>query len=343
MTEGKGTRDGTKRFADRFAAMNAAQFYRTFDGVRVSSIGLGTYLGNPDDATDRAYRDAVAAAVRSGANVIDTAINYRNQRSERSICAALDVLFRAGDCRRDEIIVSTKAGFLTPGAVPAFLKTEHVVGGMHSMDPDFLADQIDRSLANLGLASIDVFYLHNPETQLAHVPREEFDRRIRAAFARLERIAGEGKIQYYGTATWDGYRRPKGARDALSVTRLLEIAQEEGGAQHKFRFIQLPVNLAMTEALANGTLEEARAANIAVMASASLLQARLARDLPEALAEKLRLNTDAQRAIQFTRSTPGVTIALVGMSNAVHVAENLQVGAIAPLPEHEYRELYQRA
>ena len=100
----------------------------------------------------------------------------------------------------------------------------------------------------------------------------------------------------------------------------------------------------MTEALANGVLDEARAANIAVMASASLLQARLARDLPEALVEKLPgLNTDAQRAIQFTRSTPGVTIALVGMSNPVHVAENLQVGALAPLPEHEYRELYQRA
>jgi aryl-alcohol dehydrogenase-like predicted oxidoreductase len=211
------------------------------------------------------------------------------------------------------------------------------------MDPDFLADQIDRSLANLGLDSIDVFYLHNPETQLAHVPREEFDRRIRAAFARLERIAGEGKIHYYGTATWDGYRRPKGARDALSLTRILEIAREEGGAEHRFRFIQLPVNLAMTEALANGVLDEARAANMAVMASASLLQARLARDLPEALAEKLRLNTDAQRAIQFTRSTPGVTIALVGMSKPVHVAENLQVGTIPPLPEHEYRELYQRA
>jgi aryl-alcohol dehydrogenase-like predicted oxidoreductase len=343
VTEGKATPEGTARFASRFAAMNAAQFYRTFDGVRVSSIGLGTYLGTPDDATDRAYQDAGMAAVRSGANVIDTAINYRNQRSERSIGAALDDLFRASDCRRDEIVVSTKAGFLTPGAVPAFLKTEHVVGGKHSMDPDFLADQIDRSRANLGLASIDVFYLHNPETQLAQVPREEFDSRIRAAFARLERIAGEGKIQYYGTATWDGYRRPKGARDALSLPRLLEIAQQEGGAQHRFRFIQLPVNLAMTEALANGTLEEARAANIAVMASASLLQARLASDLPEALAEKLRLNTDAQRAIQFTRSTPGVTIALVGMSKPVHVAENLQVGAIAPLPEHEYRELYQRA
>jgi len=99
----------------------------------------------------------------------------------------------------------------------------------------------------------------------------------------------------------------------------------------------------MTEALANGVLDEARVANTAVMASASLLQARLARDLPEALAEKLRLNTDAQRAIQFTRSTPGVTIALVGMGKPVHVAENLQVGALPSLPEHEYRELYQRA
>ena len=68
--------------------------------------------------------------------------------------------------QRDEIVVSTKAGFLTPGAVPEFLKPEDVVGGMHSMAPDFLADQIDRSRANLGVDTIDVFYLHNPETQL---------------------------------------------------------------------------------------------------------------------------------------------------------------------------------
>ena len=71
--------------------------------------------------------------------------------------------------QRDEIVICTKAGFLAPGAVPDSLKPEDVVGGMHSMAADFLQDQVDRSLANLRVDTIDIFYLHNPETQLGFV------------------------------------------------------------------------------------------------------------------------------------------------------------------------------
>jgi len=338
------TSEGTERFAGRFGEARRRGFYRLVGGLHVSSLGLGTYLGDPDEKTDRAYGEAVIAAVRGGINFLDTAINYRNQRSERCIGAALAELFRADEVRRDEVVIATKAGFLTPGAVPGFLKPEDVVGGMHSMQPDFLADQIDCSRANLGLDTLDIFYLHNPETQLGFVTREEFERHIGLAFTRLEEIAAAGKIRYYGTATWDGYRRPAGARDALDLARLVEIAREVGGAGHHFRFIQLPFNLAMPEAFSNGVLELARRSNIAVVASATLLQARLSRDLPEALAEKLPgLATDAQRAIQFTRSAPGISVALVGMSNATHVMENLAVARVEPMPEHAYRDLYQRA
>src|SRR5579864_7608658 len=338
------TSEGTERFAGRFGEARRRGFYRLVGGLHVSSLGLGTYLGDPDEKTDRAYGEAVIAAVRGGINFLDTAINYRNQRSERCIGAALAELFGADEVRRDEVVIATKAGFLTPGAVPGFLKPEDVVGGMHSMQPDFLADQIDCSRANLGLDTLDIFYLHNPETQLGFVTREEFERHIGLAFTRLEEIAAAGKIRYYGTATWDGYRRPAGARDALDLARLVEIAREEGGAGHHFRFIQLPFNLAMPEAFTNGVLERAAQSGMVVVASASLLQARLARGLPEALTEKFpSLSSDAQRAIQFTRSTPGITVALVGMSQAAHVAENLGLAAVPPLPESEYLQLFQRA
>jgi len=240
-------------------------------------------------------------------------------------------------------VVATKAGFLTPGAVPAFLKPADVVGNMHSMQPDFLADQIDRSRANLGVDTLDVFYLHNPETQLGFVDRREFDRRIRLAFYQLERQAVGGRIRYYGTATWDGYRRPAGAPDALDLPRLLQIAAEEGGAQHHFRFIQLPFNLAMPEAFTNGLLEQAVRSRMAVVASASLMQARLANGLPNWLADKSPgLSTDAQRALQFTRSTPGILVALAGMSQVTHVAENLGVATVPPLAHDAYFDLYQR-
>jgi aryl-alcohol dehydrogenase-like predicted oxidoreductase len=338
------TPEGTLRFASRFAGSKAAGFYTTFQGLQLSTLGLGTYLGNPDERTDRAYEQSIAAAVHGGINCLDTAINYRNQQSERSIGAALERLFGSNICTRDEVFISSKAGFLTPGAIPSLLRSEHVAGGMHSMEPAFLADQIGRSLANLRLQALDVFYLHNPETQLAYVDRSEFEQRIRAAFATLERIASEGKIAYYGTATWDGYRRPAGARDALNLTRLLEMARDEGGPQHRFRFIQLPFNLAMVEAFGNGLLEQAVQAKMAVVASASLLQARLARDLPEGLAGRMPgLVTDAQRAIQFTRSTPGITVALTGMSNPAHVAENLAIANVAPLSHADYFQLFERA
>jgi aryl-alcohol dehydrogenase-like predicted oxidoreductase len=214
---------------------------------------------------------------------------------------------------------------------------------MHSMAPNFLADQIDRSRANLGLETIDVFYLHNPETQLGHISREQFDTRIHAAFERLEQIVGQGKIGWYGAATWEGFRKP----GALELPRLVEIAREVGGTDHHFRFIQLPFNLAMPEAFTQrpvSVLESAREAGITVVASASLLQAKLSQGLPEQLARQFPgLETDAQRAIQFTRSTPGITVALVGMSDTAHVKENLAVSSIAPLDPESYRRLYQNA
>ena len=343
MNHGFATLEGTTRFAARHTGASDCGFYRQFGNLQFSSIGLGTYLGNPDDATDIAYRDAVIAAVRGGVNFLDAAINYRHQRSERSIGAALTQLFAAGDAQRDQIVVATKAGFLTPGAVPEFLRPEDVAGGMHSMQPDFLADQIDRSRANLGLDTIDIFYLHNPETQLGFVSREEFERRIRLAFAKLETLVADGKIRNYGTATWEGYRLPAG-KPALDLASLVEIAIEAGGAQHHFRFVQLPFNFAMPEAFTNGVLDLAARSGVAVVASATLLQARLARDLPEGLAGRFPgLVTDAQRAIQFTRSTPGILAALVGMSRASHVAENLAVASVPALTEDAYRDLYQRA
>src|SRR4051794_32283493 len=160
------TTERTTRYTDRFPQYRDAAFYRSVRGLQVSSLGIGTYLGADDDAADVEYTEALITAGESGINLFDCAINYRGQRSERCIGAALRRL------QRDEIVVCTKAGFLTAGAIPDWLKPEHVVARMHSMDPDFLADQIDRSLVNLGVDTIDVFYLHNPETQLGFLTRE---------------------------------------------------------------------------------------------------------------------------------------------------------------------------
>src|SRR5579871_2664235 len=153
------TAAATSRYANRHPAFIETGFYRNIHGLQVSSLGIGTYLGASNDAADQAYTDALIAAGDGGINFFDCAINYRNQRSERCIGAALRQL------QREEIVVCTKAGFLTPGAVPT-LEPDDVVGGMHSLAPRFLEDQIERSRANMGVDTVDVFYLHNPETQL---------------------------------------------------------------------------------------------------------------------------------------------------------------------------------
>jgi len=326
------TAEGTARYVNRFPDFLDAGFYRTVLDLTVSTLGIGTYLGDATDAADRAYTDALLAAAESGINFFDAAINYRNQRSERCIGAALKQL------QRDEIIVCTKAGFLTPGAVPAGLPPEDIAGGFHSMAPLFLADQIERSRANLGVDTIDVFYLHNPETQLGFVSRGQFDDRIRRAFAHLEKLAEEGSIRWYGTATWEGYRK----KGLLDLTRLAQIAAEVGGADHRFRWIQLPFNLGMVEALdQTKVLAEAGRLGIAAVASATLLQSRVLEQMPDAVAALLPgLNTAAQRAIQFTRSTPGIAVALVGMSRREHVLENAGVAKIPPATREQYMQLY---
>ncbi len=327
------TIDGTTRYIERFPQYRDAAFYRTVCGLQVSSLGIGTYLGVDDDAADRSYTAALIAAGEGGINLFDSAINYRNQRSERAIGAALRQL------QRDEIVVCTKAGFLTPGAVPGFLKPEQVAGGMHSMDPDFLADQIDRSRANLGVDTVDVFYLHNPETQLGFLNREEFDERIRRAFDRLEQLVAGQKIRWYGAATWDGFRK-----GALSLPRLAELALAAGGPEHHFRFIQLPFNLGMVEAYVGkpeSVLQEASRLGIATVASATLSQTAALQHIPKALVELLPGMTNAQRAIQFTRSTPGIAAALVGMGRPEHVFENLGVAQAAPVTREQYLRLYQ--
>ena len=146
-------------------------------------------------------------AVERGVNVLDTSINYRNQRSERAVGAALAAAIGRGALARDEVCVTTKGGYLAfDSSVPAdpreYFMTTYVrsgivqsgdIVGSHCMTPRYLRDQLDRSRANLGLETIDVYYLHNPETQLDEVSPAKFLERIRAAFAALEEAAGGGQ------------------------------------------------------------------------------------------------------------------------------------------------------
>lgn len=351
MLLGRATPEATARYVARHGELKRHAFYREAQGCHVSSLGLGTYLGAMSPEVDEGYTAAAIAAVRGGINFLDTSLNYRHQRSERAIGQAIIKLTQVPRVvDRDELMVCTKAGYIVRGALPEDLPAGDIAGKMHCIAPQFLRDQLERSRLNLGLETIDVFYLHNPETQFGFVSHEEFYLRVRAAFELLETAVSESKIQYYGAATWEGFRKPH----ALSLTRMESVAREVGGSDHHFRFIQLPYNLAMPEAFTSRheevdgesitVLEAARRLGITVVGSASILQARLAQELPGELASSLPgLTTDAQRAIQFARSASGLTTALVGMSSAEHVVENLGVAQVSPVEHQQYLQYFRTA
>ena len=367
-TNNNATPEGTLRYRARFPAA-AEDHFRERQQLWLASIGIGTYLGDADEQTDRAYTDAVVRAVELGANVIDTAANYRFQRSERAIGNALHELTSNKSFSRDELIICTKGGYLPfDGAPPrdvrayveeTFVKPgiarlEDFAGGSHCMTPRYLQNQLDQSLRNMKVEAVDVYYIHNPESQLGEVSEEEFYVRLRAAFVQLEENRAQGKLKFYGVATWNGFRVPAGSGGYHSLARMVSLASEVGGDGHGFKFIQLPFNLAMPEALTLANqpvdgqsltlLEAAELLGITVISSASIFQGRVARGLPADLRETLgSLPTDAQTAIQFVRSAPGITTALVGMSSSEHVEENLELARVAPVSSEEFMQLFSQA
>jgi aryl-alcohol dehydrogenase-like predicted oxidoreductase len=372
---GRATAEGTLRYAGRFlpgatvsqgetsAPRAAGAHFRSALGLTLSSIGCGTYLGELSDSADDRYRAALAQAVRCGCNVFDTAVNYRAQRSEIALGRALADLLAGGEFSRAEIVVASKGGFIPYRlARPAdpmqyvyenFIATgvadpDDLAGGIHCMAPAYLSQQITWSLRNLGLSALDIYYVHNPETQLAFVDRTTFRKRLQLAFARLEEEVAAGRIGFYGVATWEGLRRPPMSAGYMSLEIMVRLAAEVAGSGHHLRVIQLPVSVATPEGMvfrnqAVGdrllpVLEAARDLGLAVISSASIGQAQIKGRLESLLADAYpMLETSAQRALQFTRSLPGVATALVGMSRIAHVLDNMALAAHPPEPEQAHR------
>ena len=171
---------GTERYRARIASRFADDYFRPLGGsLAASSIGMGTYLGECDDADDARYARSIRHALRSGINVIDSAINYRCQRSERAVGTAIREAIAAGEIERDEVFICTKGGYLpldeTPPASradykayvqrefldPGIIPPGELVADGHCIAPEYLEHQIDRSRENLGVRTIDLYYLHN--------------------------------------------------------------------------------------------------------------------------------------------------------------------------------------
>ncbi len=346
-----------------YAARHARATFREVNGLHWSSIGIGTYLGQADDQTDAQVINAIRRCLREGINVIDTAANYRRGRGEACVGKAFSESVAAGDVKRNETVISTKAGYL-PTPAEEFLQTyegfdgittDDLVGGNHCIHPAYLSDRIDRSLDTLSVRKIDAFYLHNPEAQLAHVDRATFDSRLIAAFEAMEQAVEDGKIGSYGLATWSAFRASPTDRSYISLAGAKALAKKAAGDRpDHLKIVQMPLALSMPEAINRPTqwvgdvtvpaVAAARLLGMAVVSSGSIGQAKI-----PAMNESLRkwlgadLLSDQQRALQFTRSASGLTSALVGMKAEEHISENLEIVQRPPLRRAEFELMFRKS
>lgn len=363
MISGFATSEGTWKFAKN-SGVNIDNF-KEFANLHLSNVGIGTYLGDTDTKTDELVTNAVKQSVLSGINVIDTAINYRSQKAERSVGKAISELIQDGTISRDQIFLSTKNGYVTNDAdvnlgfweyvkeeysQKGIIKEGDVTSGYHCMTPTYLSDQLDRSLKNLGLESIDLMYLHNAvEGQIKDVSKEKFLENLKSVFELYEQKRDEGKIKFYGMATWECFRVSSDNPQYLSLEETVSMAKKIGGENHGFRFIQLPFNMHYDQALLGKTqlfknqnisvLETAVKLGVGVFTSVPLMQGRLL--APGVMPEFGELKPSL-RALQFIRSSPGVLAPLIGQKSPEHVSENLEIMKIPSLSEDEFLTLVKK-
>ena len=358
MISGFATPEGTKNFTVKHDSIPEKNF-NIFQDLSLSNVGIGTYLGNPDSDTDNMVKNAVKKSVLAGVNVIDTAINYRAQKAERSVGQAISELVNENKISRDEIFISTKNGYVTnDGDIqedlmqyvirelgkPGIVKEGDISSGYHCMTVPYLEDQLNRSLKNLQLECIDLIYIHNSVEGNPEMSKETFLQKLKDVFEFYEQKRKDGKIRFYGMATWECFRVAEDHKMFLSLEQVIAIAKSVGGDDHGFRFIQLPYNLHFDQALMQknqlvnnkfaSILESAKQLNIGVFTSVPLMQGKLldwAKNKPE-----LTEVSPSVGLLQFIRSTPGVLAPLVGQKSDAHVTENLEVMKIDPLSEDDF-------
>jgi len=361
MISGFSTSNGTKEFIQKNTDALHVN-YKPYQNLTLSNDGEGTYLGNPDEITDELVKNAVKKSILSGINVIDTAINYRAQKAERSVGTAISELIDDGLINRNQIFVCTKNGYVTNDAdvkeefwsyinkeyvKTGIIGTNDISSGYHCMTIPYLEDQLNRSRKNLGLDCIDLIYLHNAvEGQLNDISKDQFLSNLKDVFEFYEKKRNDEEIRFYGLATWECFRVKNDNPQYLSLSKVIEIAKQVGGDEHGFRFIQLPFNMYLDQAfmLKNQTingntvsiLDAARNYNIGVFTSVPLMQGKL---LAPGVMPEFDDLIPSLRALQFIRSTPGVLAPLIGHKSEEHVSENLEIMKIPIMDESHFHEI----
>lgn len=253
------TPESTRAYFEAYPEFQTNRLGRT--GLTVSAAGFGSYRVDIQNSTHRA---ALSMALTEGVNFIDTSSNYADGGSERLVGAVISEQRARGQLDREAVVVVTKGGYLQgenyalsqqrkAAGTPFPDLVEYANGLEHNIHPEFLEDQIGRSLDRLGLTGIDIYLLHNPEYFLGwakkgDVPladaRQEYYRRLKLAFEHLESEVGRGRIAWYGVSS-NAFPNPAESYDFTSIEALWEIA-DDLSKDHHFAVVQLPMNVMET-------------------------------------------------------------------------------------------------
>tara|TARA_Y100000590_G_C15718229_1_gene1012636 strand:+ start:1522 stop:2781 length:1260 start_codon:yes stop_codon:yes gene_type:complete len=259
LIKGNATISGTKKFLDKFKNSSSFDFYsKTYDDLSLSSIGIGMYKGENNDEGDVEWKKSLEFAISNGINVFDTAIRYRNQRSEKILGEVLTSLIKQKKISRAEILVFTKGGLL---GIPRGYEEKKYIDdiivqnwgvpkkeisrNIHCMYAPFLKKQLLQSLENLNLSTVDCYFIHNPELAKEIFNNELFYERIYELFSWLESEREKGRIIKYGIASWNGFRRRKSSKSYIDFEKICSIAKEAGGKENGFSYVEAPLNIGM--------------------------------------------------------------------------------------------------
>ncbi len=283
----------------------------------LTPIGIGTHRGSPTVRDDLAYFAAIKHAVSGGINLIDTAINYRDMRSEQVVGKAVLSLALEGT-PRSSICVVTKGGFIPRSLLKCGRLTESEIAHRHSIKPAYIAESLQQSFRNTELATIDIYLLHNPEVSLEQGGKKRFYDTLVETFAMLEQKVRSGLIGMYGIATWDGLRVAIDHKRHIDLNRVVRCAEVAAGGPSNFGAIELPFNKASREAATVrsqscrgrlvSTLELAGYRGLVVLTSRSVMGG----------------TADTARSLRLIRAYSQVSCALVGMRQIKHVNRALE-------------------
>ncbi len=375
LIEGGAEAAGTATYVREMGAAVAEGHYSDFldTGLKLSSIGIGTFPGIAADAVDRHIAATVARGLRHGLNLIDTATHYRYGRSARAVGEGVRLALAQGVPRNAMFLIS-KGGFLlfSSGRPDNFehwfqreitdqgLGTREELAGIHLITPAHLRYQIDISRAAIGIATLDAFLIDQPEVQIPVAGKQELIRRLNTAFVALEQAVRDGLIRWYGVSSFESFRVPQDHRLFLSLASLEALARQAAKqvfgdrARHHFAIIELPFNAVMPEGFTRfnqvtgqgneaSTLQAALQCGIFTIASHTLFKGHLARTAIDTLEQSMPRLSLAQRALQFNRSTPGLGATLAGISTPVHLDDALSVLRQPLMPRDTYLSMFQKA